>query len=127
MSAPVPNYVRKATFSRGYDGDSFFLVLDHGRYPVTRSLDEIEVRVKDLWCPELRDPGGAEAAAFTTSLVQAAKSIICQSYKGSFARTVCDVWVDDMLVRDLVIDARHGFASPQARDRAVAQAMEDRP
>ncbi len=111
MSAPIPSYVRRATFVDPVDGDSFWLRLDHGRFPSTRSEDTIHVRVKDLWCPELNEPDGPEAAKFTTDTLAGAQRIIAQTYKGSFARTVADVWVDDVLLAHRVIAAKLGSAT----------------
>ena len=129
MSAPEPCYVRKAQFVAPVDGDSFYVRLDHGSFPNTRSEDTIEVRVLDLWCPELDEPGGPEAADFTTSVMRQAAKIVVQTFrtkgdkgKGSFARTIGDVWVDDERLADVVVGAHHGHRTRDGRDAAVRAA-----
>lgn len=108
MIEPIPQYVRKATYLSNHDGDTILLALDHGRFPTSKAVTECDIRVKDLWCPELSEPGGAEAAEFTHSVLTNATRIVAQTYKGSFARTVADVWVDGRLLRDVVVEAGHG-------------------
>lgn len=106
---PTPSYIRKAEFVEGHDGDSFWLRLDHGKYPLTRSEDTIYVRLRDIYCPELKDPNGGPAAeAFTTSTLAGAQRITVRSLKPSFARTVADVWVDGQPLAKLIADAGHG-------------------
>lgn len=108
MTEPVPAYVRKATFIEAHDGDTATFALDHGAYPSSRAVTEAVIRVKDLYCPELSQAGGAEAGEFTRGILARAARITVQTYKGSFARTVGDVWVDGRLLADVVIEAGHG-------------------
>ena len=114
---PTPSYVRRAEFVREVDGDSFFVRLDHGKFPVTRSVDEIEVRVRGLFCPELDEPRGEDARSLTTVTLTSATEIVVETFrtkggggKGSFGRTVADVWVDGRLLADIVIAAGLGAA-----------------
>jgi endonuclease YncB( thermonuclease family) len=108
MPEPIPAYVRNATFVSNHDGDTVTLALDHGKFPTSRSVTECEIRVKGLYCPELNEAGGAEAADFTHEVLSKAQRIVAQTYKGSFARTVADVWVDGRLLTDVVVEAGFG-------------------
>jgi endonuclease YncB( thermonuclease family) len=108
--APVPAYVRLAEFVSNHDGDTIVLRLDHGKYPTSKAMTEAELRIRNLWCPELSEVGGAEAAEFTRQTLASARELVAQTYKGSFARTVADVWVDGVPLADLVIAAGHGTA-----------------
>lgn len=123
MHEPEPDvvYTRRAEWVSPVDGDSFFVRLDHGRFPVTRSVDEPQIRVRDLYAPELGKPGGVEAAKFTHDLMAAAQRITVRTYRtrtgrtiGSFARVVADVWADGESVAEAVIAAGHGRATPEA-------------
>jgi hypothetical protein len=114
---PDPSYVRRAEFVREIDGDSFIVRLDHGKFPVTRSTDEIEVRVHGLFCPELHEPKGEDARSLTTVTLMGAKEIVVETFRtkggggiGSFGRTVADVWVDGRRLADIIIAA--GLGSP---------------
>lgn len=108
MTEPIPAYVRLAEYVSNHDGDTLTLRLDHGKYPSSRACTEAELRIRGLWCPELSEPGGAEAAEHARTLLQAASRIVAQTYKGSFARTVADVWVDGVSFADLMVAAGHG-------------------
>lgn len=112
LTAPEPAYVRKAEFIAAHDGDTITLRLDHGRFPAVRSVDEVPIRIRGLFCPELRERGGPDARAFVEDVLRRAHSIVVQTYKGSFERTVGDVWVDGELLAGIVIAAGHG--SPTA-------------
>lgn len=105
---PIPAYVRLAKFVANHDGDTVTLALDHGKYPTSKSVTEAELRIRNLWCPELSEPGGVEAAEFTRATLAAATRIVAQTYKASFGRTVADVWVDGFELAGLVIAAGHG-------------------
>ncbi len=111
MMEPTPLYVFKAQFVDNNDGDSVVLRLDHGKFPTSRAVTECDIRVRNLWCPELSEPGGVEAAEFTRKVLTIATRIVAQTYKASFARTIADVWVDGVLLADLVIAAGHGTSS----------------
>ena len=52
-----PNHVYPAVVKKILDGDTFLADVDMGfRIHATQ-----KIRVKDLWCPELDEPGGADA------------------------------------------------------------------
>lgn len=108
MPEPVPSYVFKGTFVAAHDGDTVTIALDHGRYPASKTITEADLRVRGLYCPELRDDGGPEAAEFTRQTLMAAQRIVVQTYRGSFERTVADIWVDGQSFADVVINAGHG-------------------
>lgn len=88
------------------DGDTIRLLLDAGcetgLWPWLR-LDGVN-------CPELRDPGGAEAAAFTRHTLAAATRIRATLSGRSFARWVAVVSCDGVDLSQMVIDAGHGTA-----------------
>lgn len=112
MIEPTPAYVRNATFVSNHDGDTVTLALDHGRYPDSKALTEAVLRIRGLYCPELSETGGHEATVYAHDLLANAGRITAQTYKGSFARTVADVWVDGALFSELMIAAQHGTATP---------------
>lgn len=112
MNEPAPAYVFKATFVSNHDGDTLLLALDHGRFPTSKTVTECDIRVKGLYCPELSEAGGAEAAEYAQALLARARRITVQTYKGSFARTVADVWVDGVPFAAIMVDAGHGTAVP---------------
>jgi endonuclease YncB( thermonuclease family) len=112
MAEPVPAYVRKAEFISAHDGDTVTLRLDHGRFPSVRSVDEVPIRVRNLYCPELSEEGGPEARDFAHEILSGAQRITVQTYKGSFARTVADIWVDGQLYAELAVAAGHGAPHP---------------
>lgn len=111
MTEPIPAYVYKAQFAGLHDADTIWLALDHGKFPTSRSVTEAELRIRNLWCPELDKPGGIEAAQFVADLLINASRIVAQTYKASFARTMADVWVDGAPLADLVIAAGHGSST----------------
>lgn len=104
MTEPIPQYVFKAKYLENHDGDNATLALDHGKFPKSKSVTEAELRIKGLFCPELDEPGGFEARDFVGEVLFNAKRITVQTYKGSFERTISDVWVDGELLSDLVVD-----------------------
>jgi endonuclease YncB( thermonuclease family) len=107
---PVPAYVRKATLVRVVDGDTAVFALDHGRFPDAKAVTEAPIRVRGLLCPELAEPGGREAAIAAEELLAGASSIVVQTYRGSFGRTVGDVWMDGALFADVMVELGHGSA-----------------
>jgi hypothetical protein len=110
VSAPVPAYVRKATLVRVLDADTAIFALDHGRFPDAKAVTEAPIRVRGLTCPELSEPGGREAALEAKRILSGAGQIVVQTYRGSFARTVGDVWVDGVSFAELM--ALRGHATP---------------
>lgn len=105
---PTPAYVFKATYLENHDGDNVLLALDHGKFPKSKAVTEAELRIKGLFCPELKESGGPEALAYARLLWTSARRIVAQTYKGSFERTVADVWIDGVLFADAMILAGHG-------------------
>lgn len=107
-----------ATFcSHVHDGDTIRVKLV---LPVWHLADEW-LRVRSLWCPELREPGGPEAREFVCRLLLG-KPVWIQTHKRpsddeesrSFVRLIADVGFDpapDGTLRDLatvVVGAGHG-------------------
>lgn len=111
ISEPTPAYVRLAKYVSNHDGDTVTLALDHGKFPTSKTVTEAELRLKGVFSPELSEPGGKEAAEFTRTVLLSAARIVAQTYKGSFARTIADVWVDGQLLADVIIEAGHGDRS----------------
>jgi endonuclease YncB( thermonuclease family) len=85
-------YTYRASVARIIDGDTLIFIVDLGFYVQAR----ITARLRDVNCPESNAIGGSEATAFLTELVKDRKLLI-ESYKDrmSFARWVCDAWVED--------------------------------
>lgn len=106
MSAPVDAYVRRVLEVKNvHDGDTYLLLIDQGCGDA-RTL-WIRLHGLDTW--ELSQPLGAAAReAAKTALSQATK-ITVQTFKTkggedvtSFIRYVGDVWVDDVLLADIL-------------------------
>ena len=51
---------RRAQFVDNHDGDSVTMLLDQGFY----DYKQINIRLANVWAPELRDPGGREVMNF---------------------------------------------------------------
>lgn len=106
-----PAYRYRATTSKVHDGDTFTAVVDLG----FRVATTISVRVRGVDTPEMHDKDeakrlAAQAAQRFTQSTLADRVFLLESYKDreSFARWVCDVWVDDANLSDLLIAAGHG-------------------
>lgn len=86
-----PTYIYRARLVRVVDGDTYVLRIDLGFYI---SADKT-VRLRDVNAHEAGQPGGVEATAFVLDLLTG-KPLLVESHKDrrSFARWVCDVWVD---------------------------------
>jgi endonuclease YncB( thermonuclease family) len=120
MPAPTPSYIRRAELVEVHDGDTQVYRLDHGRFPKVRSCDEVPIRVHNLYCAELSEPGGIEARdAAIDMIVMAVKlgrPLVVETFRsktgvtslGSMERTVGDVWLGDELFADLMVAAGHG-------------------
>lgn len=110
-----PAYVYRAEVLSVHDGDTMTVRLDLG----FRAALTIQVRVKNLNCPELSEPGGIMARDFVRALLPAGAPVVLESFRDrrSFERWVCDVWdADGNLVRNDVITAGHGVqADDQGR------------
>jgi endonuclease YncB( thermonuclease family) len=105
---PEPAYVFRAEFISNHDGDTVTLRLDHGKFPDSKACTEAVLRVKGLFCPELSQKGGPEARDAAHDLLSTATRIVAATYKGTFARTVADIWIDGMSFAELMIAAGHG-------------------
>lgn len=90
-----------------HDGDSVRLVLDAGCDAAVHPW----LRVKGVYCPELRQPGGPEARAFTVATLAAATEVRVTTFGRSFARWVADISVDGHNLADLIVAAGHGTTS----------------
>lgn len=108
MTEPIPAYAFKAKYLSNHDGDNVWLALDHGKFPTSRAVTECEIRLKDVYAPELHKLGGREARDFVRDVLTNATRITAQTYKPSFARTIADVWVDGRLLSEIIIEAGHG-------------------
>jgi endonuclease YncB( thermonuclease family) len=108
-----PAYTYRAVLERIIDADTFVLTIDLGFHVSTSK----RVRLRGVNATEPRAPGGPEATAFLTDLIDG-KPLIVESYKDrmSFERWICDVWVagDEARairprsVAEALIEAGHG-------------------
>jgi endonuclease YncB( thermonuclease family) len=105
-----PTYRYRALVARIIDGDTFICTIDLGFHVSTSK----RVRLRGVNATESRAPGGPEATAFLTDLIDG-KPLIVESYKDrmSFERWICDVWVageQPVGVAAALIAAGHGVA-----------------
>lgn len=126
MTAPVPNYAHKATFNQGHDGDSFYLNVDFGMnthgvkliLPLYIRLFGIDTWEIPPGKPSPLDPGykkGHAAADFTTTVLFAAKKIVCQTIRNDgtpigqeeYGRWLTRVWIDDQELSDVLRENGH--------------------
>lgn len=106
MAAPTPNNAfRVRRYVEARDGDTPVLAMVYPGLPPV----ELAYRLRGIDCPELKDPGGAEAKAATHGWLAGARKIVVQSHGLSFDRVVADMWVDDVLLQDLLLAG--GFAA----------------
>jgi endonuclease YncB( thermonuclease family) len=106
---PDPAYIYRAEVLDVHDGDTYKLRVDLGfRCAVT-----IQCRLHGVNCPELNTVEGKEARNFVIGLMFAPMvPIIIESYKDqqSFARWVCDVWLQDgRSLAQLLVEAGHAI------------------
>jgi|tagenome__1003787_1003787.scaffolds.fasta_scaffold17192493_2 endonuclease YncB( thermonuclease family) len=119
MEAPKPCYVRRAELVEVHDGDTQIYRLDHGRFPKVRSCDEVPIRVRNLYCAELRTAAGLEARMGAIELLTGAQEIVVETFRsksgmsfmGSMERTVGDVWIDGKLFAERMVEL--GFGTPK--------------
>lgn len=112
--------MKQRTFTVLHDVDDRPIVLDlHDGDTVELMLDAAEevghhpqLRVRNLYCPELGQPGGLISRVFTVETIRSAKNITAIIRGRSFARFVADVEVDGRSLADLVIAAGLGKATP---------------
>jgi len=91
-----------------HDGDTFRLLLDCGADAGVFPW----LRLAGVYCPELNQPGGVEAAEFTAAQLSKARAIEVTLLGRSFARWVARVVVDGADLAGTVIAAGHGTAAP---------------
>jgi len=106
----LDNYVRNAKLHRVIDGDTFWLFVDLGYY----SVSAVKVRLRGIDCPELNTDKGRAAKAFVEKTLGEAGAITIMSFKDehSFDRWVCDVYVDDRPLAQLLREAGHEKGVP---------------
>jgi endonuclease YncB( thermonuclease family) len=110
---PEINYVMKAVVEKVIDGDTIRCLIKH---PFYVRQTRVDIRLKDINCPEMNTPAGIKAKEFVESIVHVGDDVIVQSYvdtKGQFKKTfdrfVADVWVTDLhKLQDLIVGAGHG-------------------
>ncbi len=95
----TPAYRYRAHLVRVIDGDTYVLDVDLG----FRVHSHVTVRLRGLDCPEPSTAEGRRAAAAALVFLGTGPLIV-ESYKDaqSFARWVCDVWVGDQLLADML-------------------------
>lgn len=100
-----------------HDGDTFTATVALDFFITLR----IRVRIKDLWCPELDEPGGEWSLRRLEELLLGSSPIEIRSYKDemSFARWVCDVWVNDNLIAAQMIVEGYGFRTKKEQEAWV--------
>ncbi len=85
-------YTYPAYFTKGIDGDTFWMTLDRGRGDV--SLQKL--RLREIDCPEIKTPNGQTAKKFVESALKAAVSItVCSSKNDKYDRYEADVFFED--------------------------------
>ena len=104
-----PAYRYRAECLTVHDGDTFWSRLDLGTH-VDRRL---WLRVRNLYCPELAQPGGPEARAYAETLL-GGQALVVETFKDrqSFARYIADIWIvghGDFAA--LMIEGGHGSAT----------------
>jgi endonuclease YncB( thermonuclease family) len=118
-----PAYTYRAACHRVVDGDTFIADVDLG----FNVLAQIAVRIHGVNAPEKRTPQGPAATDFLRLTLgeppeREPKSLLLSSLRGdvrSFARWVCDVWVEDealgpvVLVAQTIIANGHGVPMMQ--------------
>lgn len=117
MTEPTVNWAKFAWIDTVVDGDTYIMLLDQG-FGDRRLLD---VRLRGIDVYEKSTPVGQQATQFVKQLLIEAHEIVVQSYKTktgadnrSFARYVCDVWVDGANLADLLRTA--GYNKPAGQE-----------
>lgn len=103
------NFVYLAECIRVVDGDTFIARVDLG----FRVKIDINVRLRGVNAPEHNRPGGQDAKAYLGALLLPDQDMLTiQSYKDSqsFTRWICDAWVGDKSIAQLIIENGHGVA-----------------
>lgn len=94
-----PAYTYRAICTRVIDGDTFVLTVDLG----FRCSVSIEARLRGIDAPERNTDAGKQATAFVQDVI-AGRPLLIESYRDerSFARWVCEVWVGDDSLAELL-------------------------
>lgn len=119
MTDLAPAYRYRATALGVHDGDTFTARVDVG----FRTSVELELRVADLYAPELAEPLGQEARGALQHMLAAGAPLIVETRKAkrtgrdlrSFERYVADVWTwTGVNVREAMTAAGYGGAGTGA-------------
>lgn len=106
MNKPELGWITEGKIVRVLDGDTV-------EVEITRTL---KIRIDDLRCAESDEYGGQEATEFTNALLHD-KNVTIQIMTNnplklldfnSFDRAVGRIWLDETLVRDIIIASGHG-------------------
>ena len=86
------NHIHTATPTSIHDGDTFQADVELDFWVVAR----VTIRVHNLFCAELSEPGGLAAATAARGLLTG-MPVTLRSYKDelSYKRWICDVWLPD--------------------------------
>lgn len=103
-----PVYVYRASCVRVIDGDTYVLSIDYGFH----QSGEWHVRLHGVNAPELSTAEGKAARDYVQSLLTPSRPLVVQTFKDqrSFERWVCDVWIEDESLADLLVAAGHAVA-----------------
>ena len=102
----TPSYTYLARLVRVIDGNTYVLDVDMG-FHVHRHLT---VRLQGVNAHEIGEPGGEMARRYAEAVLGNPHArILVQSYKDrqSFARWVCDVWVEGRPLADMLREFNH--------------------
>ncbi len=102
-----PTYIYRAKLDRIIDGDTAIFMVDLG----FKTYSAVNCRLRGVNTPEVTGAtkvAGLAAKDYSYNLLQG-KNLIIQSYHDqmSFARWVCDVWVDGVLWADRLKESGH--------------------
>jgi endonuclease YncB( thermonuclease family) len=98
-----------ARLVEAHDGDTYILAIDLGFDVATRQ----HIRLRGANCPELHQPGGPEALAYATALLEAGQFTVTTGklLTRSFERYVATVTLTDgRSLADVLIAAGHAEA-----------------
>lgn len=94
-------YMYRAYFTKGIDGDTFWMTLDRGRGDVALQ----KLRLRGINCPELDAPEGVAAKKFVEAVLKAAASItVCSSKNDNHDRFEADVFFIDSKGREVYLN-----------------------
>jgi hypothetical protein len=92
------------------DGDTYWVDMDLG----VRQHSHWKLRLRNYSCPERGEPGGLEAWQFALDTLYRAKILIAKTYNDrlSHDRWVSDIWVDGVLLGEILLRAGHATYTP---------------